>query len=268
MAKKELKAQITEIFRILHSVRNHAGLRLEPLVAPYFTYFLSDILGHDSATTFEEIAAPELPLRNSIFSGNNDDNYSKKVDYFALQRDSKTPLLIELKTDSTSINKSQLMYLNDASTKPSKELINNVIDLAIANAKNRNRKYLKKHLHLISHLYKMHLFDESIEWSLSDVFDEPFRWSKLGIKGEKLGRLKTCNIEAKPDVLIIVPRKEDQRKLKEKLPEWGFKKFESISFGQVASIVESAEGKQDLGRIFAKYLRDWEKEPAGTERPE
>ena len=109
---------IESMFCNLDIWRNLPGFRLEPQVAPFFGLFMSDILNATLRTNpVIRAVIPEFPLRNAVFRGFNKipvNNGSKKVDYLAVTTYLEKAYLVELKTDSNSVDDDQLKYLKRA----------------------------------------------------------------------------------------------------------------------------------------------------------
>ena len=105
--------EVASIFGLLDKWRHLPAYQLERRVDIFFALFLPDVLNRHLSTRGMGIAIdprliPEFPLKR------REDNGSKKADYLAVSTDRKHAFLIELKTDSASLDKDQFHYLNDA----------------------------------------------------------------------------------------------------------------------------------------------------------
>ena len=98
--------------------------KLELRASPFFELFLLDALNaHYKPLAFRETIIPEFPIKKP-------DNYqSNNPDFFALSKDRKLALLIELKTDMRSLSDDQSEYLKRASKTELKDLIDGIISI-------------------------------------------------------------------------------------------------------------------------------------------
>lgn len=256
MAKKnELENSIGEIFASLDQIRQLPALRLEPLVAPYFTYFLPEILNKKFGLRGSYLSSgiiPEFPLRM------RSSNYSEKIDYLAVSKNRRKVLLVELKTDSKSINMNQLEHIKEAEENLN-AYIEGVCKLTMASYKGKDNSSAMKYTHLLNRLYGLKLIDVSMDNVINTMFKRGELWKK---RCTALGNPKSLLLSSSPDVgvLVIIPNKENHKKV---IENEKYKNFRWIDFVDIANIVEEAEGKRELGVIFAKYLRRWAANRAG-----
>ncbi|KPL78078.1 hypothetical protein ADN00_07835 [Ornatilinea apprima] len=126
------------IFANLDMWRNLPAYQLERRADIFFSIYLPEILFYKFGVNIEGII-PEFPIRVGTIDHDIDINKSFKVDYLAKASDSKTIILIELKTDVSSRRDKQDWYLDRAKQVGLVELLDGV--RKIYKATNSKKKY-------------------------------------------------------------------------------------------------------------------------------
>ena len=129
---------INAIFNNLDIWRNLPAYQLERRADIFFSIFLPEILSHKFGIKIESVI-PEFPIRVGTIRHDIDINKSFKVDYLAKANDSKTIILVELKTDEDSRRDKQDWYLERAKQVGLAELLDGV--RKIYKATNSKKKY-------------------------------------------------------------------------------------------------------------------------------
>lgn len=92
---------INVIFDNLDVWRNLPAYQLERRADIFFSIYLPEILSHKFGVKIEGVI-PEFPILVGTIHPDIDINQSFKIDYLAKANDSKTIILVELKTDEGS----------------------------------------------------------------------------------------------------------------------------------------------------------------------
>lgn len=255
---------IDEIFQKLDLWRNLPGFRLEPLVAPFFGLFMPEILStHLGTNPINRTVIPEFPLRNAVFRGFNKipkNNGSKKIDYLAVTDDLEEAYLVEIKTDSNSIDGNQLKYLKKAESLGIQKFVTGIFDLARASDEK------KKYVHLLHQLKELRIIN-----SMNKVYKRTFEhcldhngvvagWSNA--MAEAFNNVTALDKSA-TQIVFILPNECDRKRLIDKTIE-DFSSAKFIYFEDVAKIVKS---KGKLGTVFAEHLCKWHDCEAGSRNP-
>ena len=248
---------IERVFDLLDRWRHLPTYQLERRADIFFALFLPEVLKAD-------LLIPEFPIKSSE-STDNDNNLSKKVDYFALSQDGEHAFLIELKTDMRSIDKDQIEFLKyTARNRKVKDLVEDIIEiLKPLKEKRRNQKRAtrQKYIHLLSRLIELELvcYDEE------ELYKKAFSNNSRGVyqilenvKPASWVNNKKC---PKLEVVYILPKR----------PDMGIKDLmcdsvRRIYFEDFANAIDMGE-EEGIGRLFAKRLREWAAVDAGTPNP-
>ena len=140
--------RIHDIFDNMDAWRNLPAYQLERRADIFFSVYLSDLLSHKFGLKIESLI-PEFPIRIGTVDPKLNINQSFKVDYLAKASDTKTVILVELKTDLHSRRRKQDWYLERAKQVGLVELLEGVH--AIYQATRSKKKYQ----HLLSKLQEM-----------------------------------------------------------------------------------------------------------------
>ncbi len=116
---------INAIFDNMDVWRNLPAYQLERRADIFFSIYLPEILSHKFGVKIEGVI-PEFPIRVGTIHHDIDINKSFKVDYLAKASDSKTIILVELKTDEGSRRDKQDWYLERAKEVGLAELLDGV----------------------------------------------------------------------------------------------------------------------------------------------
>ncbi len=130
--------EVASMFGLLDKWRHLPAYQLERRADIFFALFLPDVLNRHLSTrdiAIDPRLIPEFPLKR------REDNGSRKADYLALSTDRKHAFLIELKTDSASLDKHQFHYLNDAVHRGMHELLRDLKCIVKATEPCRRGKY-------------------------------------------------------------------------------------------------------------------------------
>ena len=150
---------IEDVFSRLDEWRGFPAYQLERRADIYFALFLPFVLMRECfGLASKPKLIPEFPLRHGTLEigaeandgGERVKNRSKKVDYVAVSKDAGRVFLVELKTDIKSRDADQDDYLQKASTKTFKELVDGVYALQKAAKKNGNKETKRKYANLVS----------------------------------------------------------------------------------------------------------------------
>jgi hypothetical protein len=132
---------IDAIFDNLDVWRNLPAYQLERRADIFFSIYLPEILFHKFGVKIEGVI-PEFPVRVGSIHHDVDINQSFKVDYLAKATDSKTILLVELKTDEGSRRDKQDWYLERAKQVGLIELLDGVRKIYKATKSKKKYAYL------------------------------------------------------------------------------------------------------------------------------
>ena len=249
---------ISQVFEILNCWRHLPHYSLETRAAPFFAVFLRNVLSAHFGAEIHEIVIPDFPLRIGTLNPSEEDkgrgsaagnnpstDQSYNVDYVAFGKWNMTAYLVELKTDLASIRKEQQRYLSDAQSKPFRDLVEGVRQMA--RVSNRKQKYV----HLLHRLAApglglVNMPDQLYEKSFGNVRPSP-GWTHA-LNAQTVSTKPISNIE----VVFVQPTEHKK-----------CEKFHYIYFDEITGIVQR---RGDLGGLFANYLRQWT-EPAGSRDP-
>ena len=247
---------IERVFDLLDSWRHLPTYQLERRADIFFALFLPEVLKAD-------LLIPEFPIK-SRESTDNDNNLSKKVDYFALSQDGEQAFLIELKTDMRSIDKDQIEFLKyTARNRKVKDLVEDIIDiLKPPKEKRRNQKRAtrQKYVHLLSRLRELKLvcYDEK------ELYTKAFADDSRGVYDilKKVKLASGINTKKCPElkVVYILPKKPACT-----IEDLMGDSVRKIYFKEFADAIEKGEG--GIRSLFACYLRKWATDDAGTPNP-
>jgi hypothetical protein len=130
--------RINALFDNMDVWRNLPAYQLERRADIFFSIYLPEILSHKFGVKIEGVI-PEFPVRVGTIYHDTDINKSFKVDYLAKATNSKTIILVELKTDEDSRRDKQDWYLERAKEVGLVELLDGV--RKIYKATNSKKKY-------------------------------------------------------------------------------------------------------------------------------
>lgn len=129
---------INDIFDNLDKWRNLPAYQLERRADIFFSIYLPEILFRKFGEKIDGVI-PEFPIRVGTIHQSIESNKSFKADYLAKTIDSKTIILVELKTDDNSRRDKQDWYLERAKQVGMAELLDGV--RKIYKATNSKKKY-------------------------------------------------------------------------------------------------------------------------------
>lgn len=264
---------VAHLFNIMDAWRHLPGFRLEGRLAPFFEFFLLDVLGESLKDELDPVGLhpvviPEFPLRiGTLFSEDElaqmrteneyapGVNQSYNVDYVAFSADCKTAFLVELKTDMGSIDDDQKKYLHRAREIKGGlgPLVGGIVDICGSKGTRKRSKYV----HLLDILASLELVTVPNREELHrKTFPKPRSgWSDAfkDVEPTVDGKLESTR------VIYFQPRKPKRESGKGELGQ----DFKFICFEEVADVVQRFG---DLGCIFANYLRQWTEDP-GRQAP-
>ncbi len=246
--------QLVHIFQLMDSQRHLPNYKLELRAAPFFEFFLPDILyrslkGHPRID--ESAVIPEFPL---------DDKSRHKVDYVVFGEKEKpsgklTPYFVELKTDMEYFLPTQIVdYAKRAKDDFACMMEKNVIGRVKRTDTTPRRQ---KYAHLLRRLTSPPGPD-IVTLPQKDIFETTFPPNKKGWSNARRNVKVNNEIKFAPiEVVVLLPKKEHPKvdKLKGELKHINAT-VHFIDFCEVANLVETRGG---LGCIFATYLRKWTK---------
>jgi hypothetical protein len=151
---------IETIYDLLDNWRGLPSYQLERRADIYFAYYLPQIImnafpeDHINEKITHGNIVPEFPLKK------DENRQSNKVDYVVFCE--KKLYLIELKTDSNSLDYTQRDYLKSAKDKSLFELISIIPELAIGSEQRQKYMHLLKYLkEMLWMLYKIEIKSET-----------------------------------------------------------------------------------------------------------
>lgn len=231
-------SSLEAIFSTLDDWRHLLGYQLERRVDIFFAMFLPKVIAKKFDLQESDLCIiPEFPY------GKADDSAKhQQVDFAVFSNISKRLTLVELKTDIGSVDPDQLDAMREI--RSVKKLICDVIEI-VQSA--RKGSVQKKYTHLVCRLSALGLIDnldrKNIKWESSRPgIAAAFKEIELGSE--------ICKWE-KQLVLISPCNKEME----------GFSK---IDFSYFAEVIKDCD---EMGKTFAKYLREWEGQEAGDRNP-
>ena len=226
------------VFSLLDQWRHLPAYQLERRADVFFGLFLPDVLDdhlRPRGLTVDPRLIPEFPLRQES------NNRSDKADYFALATDGTTgdqvAFLVELKTDIKSQRDRQNAYLVRAEKRGMRKILHDLKRIFKATSTVSRGKYF----HLLRAIAELGLV------SLPSKLEEMIYHSSRGL-GKCIDEIQIASTLPKVEVLYILPEIDEQENC--------------IEFERVARVVE---GRGDIGRYFATYVREWARQPAGSE---
>ena len=248
---RDTSQSVAHMFNLMDAWRHVPNYRLEGRLAPFFEIFLLDVLGECLDVELHPVVIPEFPLRKGTLDGENahaKPNQSYNVDYVAFSMDRREAILVELKTDMSSVDDDQKRYLCKLRKRGLKPFVDGVIEICGSDS----TKVRSKYVHLIHLLAKLELVTIPDRESLyAMTFPKPRSgWTEAfsGVKPAVDGKLQFTR------VIYIQPRQPTGESCKTKSGQG----FEYIDFKDVADTVEQ---RGYLGCIFANYLRKWTEDP-------
>lgn len=134
---------INQLFDRLDHWRTFPTYQLERRADIFFALYLPQVLEKLYGFHVDKIL-PEFPVRyGDVHPEKEDWNKSYRIDYFAVDKNQKKVLLIELKTDNNSLRKTQDEYLETAKSLNIPGLIKSFIQIREASrSKKKYRNYL------------------------------------------------------------------------------------------------------------------------------
>ena len=239
---------IAHLFDLLDRWRHLPAYQLERRADIFFALFLPEVLGKHLKVDINPILVPEFPIRKS----NTNRNLSNKIDYFALSKDEERAFLVELKTDTKSINKDQIEILKCTHQKGIDKIIGGLKSIAKSKSVAKSPPIRKKYFHMLRALSDLSLIEIPDMDNLKKLlFSGPFRTDKYNkyIQGIDI---KICPRSL--EIVYILPENNDL------IPScWHRIYFDSFA--------DHAIQGSSIGCRFAESLYRW-KEPAGSCPPQ
>ncbi len=226
--------EVASIFGLLDKWRHLPAYQLERRADIFFALFLPDVLNRhlsQRGIAIDPRLVPEFPLKR------REDNRSKKADYLALSTDHKHAFLIELKTDSVSLDKDQFGYLNDAVHRGMHKLLCDLKCIVKATEACKRGKYF----HLLKALDDLGLI--GLPASLENRMFSPSRGPYKRVVDE----IEIVSVPGSLRIIYVLPTATAG--------------FEGIDFEFFA---ETVEARGEIGRVFAHHLRSWAAIEAGA----
>ncbi len=227
---------INDIFDQLDRDRHLAAFPLEERASPFFKEFLPAVL-QCYITDVKLPIIPEFP-----YEKDSETNRSPKVDFFSLSEKGDHAFFIELKTDMNSLDPGQIDRLNKATGRKLTSFIDDIASMAQTSNKQNRQKYF----HLLQTLEDLELIE--MDPVLTSVM---FAANSKGVY-DLIKKIVIKSNDLCPEIIYVIPR------------EYDIPSAELITFEQFASVVEK---QGDLGKRFAKSLREWAEVDAGSARP-
>lgn len=137
-----IEQRIEQLFSLLTEWRAFPNYQLERRVDIFFALYLKDILRHCYSGHEFDLIVPEFPLRVGTMypdAPKRQRNLSVKVDYACFDSKRKVCVLLELKTDHSSVRADQLENMRVAKRKGLDALLKGALDLR--SASRSKRKY-------------------------------------------------------------------------------------------------------------------------------
>ena len=207
--------------------------RLEPHVDVLFGMTLPRVIQSKFNTKGELHVIPEFPIKTG------DGERTFNVDFAVLTHGGANVFLVELKTDSNSIDAEQLCKMRGKGLRPFHRLVDDIRDVAKASPQKA------KYLHLV------------FELNRAGVIDVPSQIKKLDQAAAVEGCSARKTASGQPQLVLLCPSHRDIRADTECLDS-----FSCIDFAEYADIITPS-----LEETFARYLREWQSE-AGKQKPD
>lgn len=203
---------IKTVFDSLDHWKQLPSYQLERRADIFFSLYLPEILENALDTPISSTIVPEFPVKQP------QTNRSDKVDYLAVTADGRTLVFVELKTDDNSLRRTQFEYLIRAASRPPKQILEDLQQ--IAKASRQKAKYAA----LQSILEQMGLADTHGRYPESSK------------------------------VVLIQPKSKVRPWVTQMFGDEGIA-FSAIGFHQFANIVSGH--KDPISERFVKSLRLW-----------
>ena len=227
---------LEKVFKLLTHWRRYPNYQLERRADIFFAANMEPIL-YTACGQFElDILIPEFPLRKGLIYPELDKdaqqrNRSVKVDYLCVDKARQRCLLVELKTDDSSVRPDQMDAMRKGQCHSLSALLTDLEELRRHSAQ--------------AHKYRALLEDLDSKGLL-----------ELGPDGRI--RKEAPSISPKPELIFIKPTKEF-RKAEEQLLKEG---DVVIDFDQVRNALGPYCGQDPLAALFSQALKDW----SGTDK--
>lgn len=226
------------VFDLLDDYRHFPSYRLESRADIYFALFLPRLIEEHTGKKVTHVI-PEFPVRMASLrdppKGGKTKNLSFKVDFLCLLKESRDVILVELKTDNSSVNSTQIENMEKARNTDFEKLLDGL--LKIYQTTSEPRKY--------DHLFYC-LRKENFLTFQKDI---------IGLPGNKYGKKtweRTKYHAGKIDLIYILPNSNC------KLTEAG---IDQIIFREAAKTVSAKGG--ELAERFSISLVEWAEVKAG-----
>jgi len=252
---------IDGLFDNLDKWRHLPSYQLERRADLFFSLYLPEFISKEFNCKIDNKIIPEFPVKLSIIYQNKkvldetfkpdkvnmESNQSIKIDYVLLTETLDTAYLIELKTDSNSINQIQaenLLYTGDSFT----ELLSGILDIYCkANISTKNRK---KYNCLLYNLDDMGLLDKKN--AFKNAYKNNDDTSKLI---HIVNNIKPVPVK-KIEKIYIAPSKSNLALL-------NIYRFKLINFEHYAEYINKNNEDHLTGRFY-RSLKEWDKNEAGV----
>lgn len=234
-----MASDVDKLFELLDRWRHLPNYQLERRTDIFFGLYLPELL----ANRYEQPIAgvvPEFPVKRDLIWPSHPTNKSVKVDYVAFADDRTRCYFVELKTDVASRRDAQDHYLERCGELGLAAILDGLT--SIVKASSAHQKYF----HLLSELADLGCLDLPPE--LAEFL---FPQARPGLR-KLQDQIEICADpgEFELEVVYIQPL----------VPEDGSDNV--IGFEEMASWLD---GKDEMARVFAQYLRRWTR-PAGALR--
>lgn len=235
---------MNDLFQRLDKWRHFPAFPLEARSEVLFALFLPISMKKCLDVDVNPVIIPQFPLKKEECSNQSDNQNTSsetyrsfKVDFFALSECGKKGYFIELKTDMKSRRSVQDKYLNKAMSKSMCVILSELKEIV------KRSKEKQKYYHLLNALSDLGLI------RLYDLESKIYPKVISGVSSliDDISILKTPDLK----VVYIQPRKHCNDKPDDK--------HHYIYFKEFAKIVEN---QGELGKQFARYLREWKTDPA------
>jgi hypothetical protein len=222
---------LDEIFDQLDEWRHFPAYQLERRADIFFALYLSEVVGEHLGIELDHRVIPEFPLRQET------SNRSDKADYLLLAKDKSRAFLVELKTDTSSRNSEQDIYLRAARERGLRSNFVRLIEIAEAASGAARAKYF----HLLSALEEMGVLRLPEALRACVYAQPPVGYSKL------IQKIEVTIDDAPLDIVYVQPRAAEGEVC--------------IGLTEFAQVV--ARHPDPMSQRFAQSLRGWAERVAG-----
>lgn len=221
---------VEKMLENLDDWRHLPKYQLERRADLFFGLFVRDVVASHLNIELNEIIIPEFPYKNNV------SRYTTvNFDYVLFSKETKTAYILELKTDSGSVDDEQLAYLKLAKDTETglNAIVSDIIDVA------DNSRHDSKYGCLLNKFKELQLVE----------------------KDAATGKFKMNPNNFSIEILYLSPQLSEKSRSKVLDVVGNDKEAHIISFNKAADILEITGGAVECH--FAAYLRRWNDIKAG-----